>query len=168
VPCVSECAAPGGSMHGRMNARTTHRPDRDAVREAVQGFYEQHPYPPPPSDLERYRRRWEDVSDGDFTNHVHLDSSRLINGPAHRDAKRNESVGNVQKRLHGLTNTSHAASRTSDRVGTYSGVTLVARTNSFVRESKEQSQCYHGQAKLVRATSPGALGTQEKVPALSR
>jgi hypothetical protein len=43
----------------------------------------------------------------------------------------------------------------------------VARTNSFVRESKEQSQYYHGQAKLVRATSPGALGTQEKVPALS-
>ncbi len=44
-------------MHGRMNARTTHRSDRDAVREAMQGFYEQHPYPPPPSDLESYRRR---------------------------------------------------------------------------------------------------------------
>jgi hypothetical protein len=60
-----------------------------------------------------------------------------------------------------------------DGAGTLSGVTLVARTNSFVRESKEQSQCYHGQAKLVRATSPGdlaalgGLGTQEKVPALS-
>jgi hypothetical protein len=96
-----------------------HQSDRNAVREAVQGFYEQHPYPPPPSDLENYRKRWEDegrrradfhlhfpetvclrerlpagedVNDGDFTNHVHLDSSRLINGPAHRDALKNESV----------------------------------------------------------------------------
>jgi len=61
----------------------------------------------------------------------------------------------------------------SDRAGTFSGVTLVARTNSFVRESKEQSQWYHGQAKLVRDTSPGdlaasgGLGTQEKVLVLS-
>jgi hypothetical protein len=51
-------------------------------------------------------------------------------------------------------------------------VTLVARTNLFVRESKNQGWHYHGQAKLVRATSPGdwaapgGLGTKEKVPAL--
>jgi hypothetical protein len=32
-------------------------------------------------------------------------------------------VGNVKKCLHGLTNTSHATSRTWDRVGTVSGVT---------------------------------------------
>ena len=79
-------------MHGRMNARTAHRSEPDAVREAVQGFYEQHPYPPPLSDLVSYRRRWEDVNDGDFTNHVHSGSSRLVSGPAHRDAKKNESV----------------------------------------------------------------------------
>jgi hypothetical protein len=79
-------------MYGRMSARTTHRSAHDAVREAVQGFYEQHPYPPPPSILVSYRRRWEDVHDGDFTNPVHSDSSRLVSGTAHRDAKKNESV----------------------------------------------------------------------------
>jgi len=34
--------------------------DHDGTREAVRAFYEQHPYPAPPSDLESYRRRWED------------------------------------------------------------------------------------------------------------
>jgi len=59
-------------MHGRMNARTTHRSDRDAVREAVQGFYEQHPYPPPPSDIESYRRRWEDDGRRRADFHLHF------------------------------------------------------------------------------------------------
>jgi SAM-dependent methyltransferase len=59
-------------MQGRMNARTTHRSDHDAVREAVQGFYEQHPYPPPPSDLESYRRRWEDDGRRRADFHLHF------------------------------------------------------------------------------------------------
>jgi SAM-dependent methyltransferase len=55
-----------------MNARATQRSDRDALREAVQGFYEQHPYPPPPSDLESYRRRWEDGGRRRADFHLHF------------------------------------------------------------------------------------------------
>jgi SAM-dependent methyltransferase len=61
-----------------MNDRNIDKSDRDAVRVAVQGFYEQHPYPPPPSDLESYRQRWAD--DGrrwaDFHLHFPRRSSR--------------------------------------------------------------------------------------------
>lgn len=42
---------------------TDHDPFRganDGIRDAVQAFYDQHPYPPPVDDLEGYRRRWQD------------------------------------------------------------------------------------------------------------
>jgi SAM-dependent methyltransferase len=42
------------------------------VREAVQRFYEQHPYPPPPSNLESYRRRWEDEGRRRADFHLHF------------------------------------------------------------------------------------------------
>ena len=54
-----------------MNDRATHRSDRDAVREAVQRFYEQHPYPPP-SALDGYRRRWEDEGRRRADFHLHF------------------------------------------------------------------------------------------------
>jgi SAM-dependent methyltransferase len=34
--------------------------DREGVAEKVRAFYERHPYPPPVSDLEGYRRAWRD------------------------------------------------------------------------------------------------------------
>ena len=34
--------------------------DREDVAEKVRAFYEQHPYPPPVDDLEKYRRLWRD------------------------------------------------------------------------------------------------------------
>jgi SAM-dependent methyltransferase len=49
-----------------------HRSDRNAVRDAVQGFYEQHPYPPPPSDLDGYRRRWDDDGRRRADFHLHF------------------------------------------------------------------------------------------------
>ncbi len=33
----------------------------DRTREAVQVFYDRHPYPPPVADLDDYRQRWQDV-----------------------------------------------------------------------------------------------------------
>ena len=42
------------------------------MREAVQRFYEQHPYPPPPPDLESYRRRWEDEGRRRADFHLHF------------------------------------------------------------------------------------------------
>jgi len=30
------------------------------ARDAVQAFYDLHPYPPPVDDLEEYRQRWQD------------------------------------------------------------------------------------------------------------
>jgi SAM-dependent methyltransferase len=65
-------AAPGESKQELMNDRNTDRSDRDAVRDAVQGFYEQHPYPPPPSDLENYRKRWEDDGRRRADFHLHF------------------------------------------------------------------------------------------------
>jgi SAM-dependent methyltransferase len=64
--------APGVSKQKFMNDRNTDRTDRDAVREAVQGFYEQHPYPPPPSDLENYRLRWADDGRRRADFHLHF------------------------------------------------------------------------------------------------
>ena len=32
------------------------------ARDAVQDFYDLHPYPPPVDDLEGYRQRWQDES----------------------------------------------------------------------------------------------------------
>ncbi|MDZ7597591.1 MAG: methyltransferase domain-containing protein [Desulfobacterales bacterium] len=32
----------------------------DGIRDAVQAFYDRHPYPPPVDDLEGYRRLWQD------------------------------------------------------------------------------------------------------------
>ena len=55
-----------------MNVRATHRSNCDDVREAVQRFYEQHPYPPPPPDLESYRRRWEDEGRRRADFHLHF------------------------------------------------------------------------------------------------
>ena len=54
-----------------MNDRSADRSDHDAVREAVQGFYEQHPYPPP-SALDGYRRRWEDDGRRRADFHLHF------------------------------------------------------------------------------------------------
>jgi SAM-dependent methyltransferase len=56
-----------------MADRITHkRMDHDGTREAVRAFYEQHPYPPPPSDLESYRRRWEDDGRRRADFHLHF------------------------------------------------------------------------------------------------
>jgi SAM-dependent methyltransferase len=44
----------------------------DGTREAVRAFYEQHPYPPPPSDLESYGRRWEDGGRRRADFHLHF------------------------------------------------------------------------------------------------
>ena len=38
----------------------TRRTDVTPIAEAVQAFYERHPYPPPVDDLDRYRQRWDD------------------------------------------------------------------------------------------------------------
>jgi len=54
-----------------MNDRSADRSYHDAVREAVQGFYEQHPYPPA-SALDGYRRRWEDDGRRRADFHLHF------------------------------------------------------------------------------------------------
>jgi SAM-dependent methyltransferase len=51
---------------------THKRMDHDGTREAVRAFYEQHPYPPPPSDLESYGRRWEDGGRRRADFHLHF------------------------------------------------------------------------------------------------
>jgi len=33
--------------------------DRKNVRDAVEAFYDAHPYPPPVEDLDGYRQRWQ-------------------------------------------------------------------------------------------------------------
>ena len=42
-----------------MNERETRSHDAASVAEQVRGFYEDHPYPPPVDDLEKYRA-WQD------------------------------------------------------------------------------------------------------------
>ncbi|MCS6846037.1 MAG: class I SAM-dependent methyltransferase [Caldilineales bacterium] len=41
------------------------------VRQAVQAFYDAHPYPPPMEDLDGYRRRWQDVGRRRSEFHLH-------------------------------------------------------------------------------------------------
>lgn len=43
----------------------------DGACEAVQAFYDQHPYPPPVDDLDRYRQRWQDVGQQRAEFHLH-------------------------------------------------------------------------------------------------
>jgi 2-polyprenyl-3-methyl-5-hydroxy-6-metoxy-1,4-benzoquinol methylase len=43
-----------------MNPVATQRNEPDRAQQAVQAFYDAHPYPPPVEDLESYRRRWQD------------------------------------------------------------------------------------------------------------
>jgi hypothetical protein len=43
-----------------MKERKTDPVTGEDVRQAVQAFYDLHPYPPPTDDLEAYRRRWQD------------------------------------------------------------------------------------------------------------
>jgi SAM-dependent methyltransferase len=62
-----------------MNDRSADRSDHDAVREAVQGFYEQHPYPPP-SALDGYRRRWEDDGRRRADFHLHFPETACRGG----------------------------------------------------------------------------------------
>ncbi len=45
--------------------------DRDSVRNAVQSFYDLHPYPPPVDDLDGYRRRWQDENRRRADFHLH-------------------------------------------------------------------------------------------------
>ena len=40
--------------------RETRNRDATGVAEAVRAFYEDHPYPPPVDDLEKYRLLWKD------------------------------------------------------------------------------------------------------------
>jgi SAM-dependent methyltransferase len=55
-----------------MNDREVRRPDHEAAREAVREFYDQHPYPPPTSDLDGYRRRWQDEGRQRADFHLHF------------------------------------------------------------------------------------------------
>jgi len=43
-----------------MNDRGTHGTDADSTADAVQAFYDAHPYPPPVEDLDSHRQRWLD------------------------------------------------------------------------------------------------------------
>lgn len=54
-----------------MDDRETHPLGSDAVRDAVQAFYDLHPYPPPVEDLEGYRRRWQDENRRRADYHLH-------------------------------------------------------------------------------------------------
>ncbi len=44
---------------------------RDGVQDAVEAFYDQHPYPPPVQDLESYRLRWQDEARRQADFHLH-------------------------------------------------------------------------------------------------
>jgi SAM-dependent methyltransferase len=127
-----------------MNARAPHRQDRDAVREAVQRFYEQHPYPPPPPDLESYRRRWEDEGRRRADFHLHFP----------RTAYR----GNLQVLVAGC-GTSQAARHAIRRPDSHVvGIDLSTASLGRTEEIKQQ----HGLSNLELARLPieraGELG----------
>jgi SAM-dependent methyltransferase len=50
------------SVHGsgEMTDRGAQSSDAAAIADVVRSFYEQHPYPPPVANLDRYRQRWDD------------------------------------------------------------------------------------------------------------
>ena len=54
-----------------MDDRETHPLGSDGVRDAVQAFYDLHPYPPPVEDLDSYRRRWQDENRRRADFHLH-------------------------------------------------------------------------------------------------
>jgi 2-polyprenyl-3-methyl-5-hydroxy-6-metoxy-1,4-benzoquinol methylase len=50
----------GVSGNGKMNFQDVERTDLARIAEAVQRFYDRHPYPPPVDNLDRYREAWRD------------------------------------------------------------------------------------------------------------
>jgi SAM-dependent methyltransferase len=42
-----------------VNDLEVHRETRDGVQDAIEAFYDQHPYPPPVANLDDYRQRWQ-------------------------------------------------------------------------------------------------------------
>ncbi len=54
-----------------MDPVATQRSERDGAQQAVQAFYDAHPYPPPLEDLDGYRRRWQDAGRRRADFHLH-------------------------------------------------------------------------------------------------
>ena len=50
-----------GVVDTLMDLLATQRNEPDRTQQAVQAFYDAHPYPPPLEDLDSYRRRWQDT-----------------------------------------------------------------------------------------------------------
>jgi SAM-dependent methyltransferase len=59
----------------KMDLLATQRNKPDRTLEAVQAFYDAHPYPPPVEDLESYRQRWRDAGRRRAEFHLHWPSA---------------------------------------------------------------------------------------------
>jgi SAM-dependent methyltransferase len=57
-----------------MDLLATQRNEPDRTLQAVQAFYDAHPYPPPVEDLESYRHRWQDEGRRRADFHLHWPS----------------------------------------------------------------------------------------------
>ena len=54
-----------------MDPLATYGSERDHTQQAVQAFYDAHPYPPPLEELDGYRRRWQDAGQRRADFHLH-------------------------------------------------------------------------------------------------
>ena len=54
-----------------MDDQDFHHLERKDVRDAIQAFYDLHPYPPPVNDLDSYRQRWQDERKRRVDFHLH-------------------------------------------------------------------------------------------------
>jgi len=54
------CYTPFWSGSAEVNVQGRYGSEASDITQDVRDFYDRYPYPPPPGDLDRYRRRWED------------------------------------------------------------------------------------------------------------